>query len=133
LLRRVQHFDHAQLARRAELAQRLLAQLRGVFYTPGAEAPQHSHWAVPILSSDPAKLTAALQRQRFHATQARSLAAIAPPPDRHELTPRNSRRFIKEAVFLPIYSQMPERERDRLASLLLGLAALATLPSSGWQ
>ena len=124
MLRRLRHFDPAHLARRAKQALRLLAQLEGCFYTPGARASIHSHWAVPVLSKEPRQLIAKLLRHGFHAAQSRSLAAIGPPRGRP--APLESQRLIREAVFLPFYSEMPETERDSLASILLRLEALAS-------
>jgi len=125
LLRRLRRFDLEQIAGRAAHARRLLSRLEGQFYTPGVDASMHSHWAVPILSNDPGQLIAELLCHGFHATQSRSLTAIAPPPGRNDRAPLESQRLIREAVFLPIYSQMSEAERDRLASTLLQLRALA--------
>jgi perosamine synthetase len=124
--RRLVRFQPAELRRRAAQARRLIDQINRHFFVPGVAAADHTHWAVPILAANPPRLIAALARAGFHATQPRSLVAIAPPTDRLHLAPLAAQRFMAEAVFLPVYRQMPDREIDRLADVLIANAAFAS-------
>lgn len=116
--RRLSHFNSARLERRGERGHQLAKRLAPRFCLPGHAASEHSHWVVPILADDPPAMIAYLARAGFHATQGRSLCVVPPPPDAL-LQPSTAQRLLGAAVFLPIYPELPERELDRLAKVLL--------------
>jgi dTDP-4-amino-4,6-dideoxygalactose transaminase len=95
---------------RRERALFLLARLRGRA-RPGAAVARHTHWVVPVLSSDPDGLVARLRARGFDATRgATSLRAPGEAP--------NARRLLAEAVYLPVSPFTSRRTLDRLAAVL---------------
>lgn len=132
LARRLEHFDVGRLDDRAAQARRLIGRIAGRWFVPGAAAWEHTHWAVPVLAADPPRLIQRLARAGFQASQPRSLTAVAPPADRPQLTPRQAQRLIAEAVFLPVYRELPAREIERLAQVLLSCAEFASPPPACW-
>lgn len=116
---RMRAYQAERLARRVALAYRLADQLEADYELPGSAARDHSHWVFPVLTAEPAAMIHTLAAARFHATQGRSLAVVDPPADRPELEPSAARRLLREAVFLPLYPDLPTREVDRLAQVLL--------------
>lgn len=119
LARRMRTYPPDRIACRVALANRLSDQLEDAFDLPGSAIRDHSHWVFPILAAEPAAMIRALAAAGFHATQGRSLAAVDPPADRPELEPYAAHRLLRETVFLPLYPELPTREVDRLARVLL--------------
>lgn len=119
LARRLKNFDMNRLRRRGERGRDLAEGLKGSFEAPGNAAAEHSHWIFPVLVADPPRLIERLARAGFHATQGRSMCAVAAPADRPELRPRNAERLLRNGVFLPVYPELPEAEFDRLVGVVL--------------
>ncbi|RDZ27808.1 DegT/DnrJ/EryC1/StrS family aminotransferase [Lysobacter silvisoli] len=116
LLRRLRGYPRARAALRAQRGERLLAALP--LARPGRAATGASHWVLPVLSPDPARLIAGLYARGFDATcGASSLYAVpgAVPAGAGDL-----RRVMAAVVYLPA----PEREGDLQG---LALAVRATL------
>lgn len=99
-----------------------MARLEECFEVPGHAAAVHSHWIFPVLTADPERLIEQLALAGFHATQGRSMCAIAAPADRPELQPLNAERLLRDGVFLPVYPELPEAEFDRLVGVILEIA-----------
>jgi dTDP-4-amino-4,6-dideoxygalactose transaminase len=122
LARRLKRFDAERLRRRSERGRELAARLELHYTVPGCAAATHSHWIFPVLTSGPQRLIEQLARAGFHATQGRSMCAVAAPVGRPELAPINAQRLLREGVFLPVYPELPEAEFQRLTRLLLEFA-----------
>jgi dTDP-4-amino-4,6-dideoxygalactose transaminase len=127
LSRRASDYDQRRLKQRAALAERLLDQVEGVYELPGRAARDHSHWVLPVMSDHPPSLLRCLADSGFHATQGRSLSVVEPPPGREALEPHVARGLLAKAVFLPLYPELPSREIDRLARVLLAQADRAPI------
>ncbi len=115
LERRLRRFDHRRLDARARLGERVAGSLPSFVLHPGGSALDRTHWLFPVLTMDRAGMVASLRRAGFDAaTATSSIAAIAPPPDRPDLTPHAAQRMIDRAVFLPVYPELGERDVERL-------------------
>jgi dTDP-4-amino-4,6-dideoxygalactose transaminase len=122
LLRRLRRFDRRRLARRTALGQRLARLLADKVSCPNAAAAVHSHWVFPILVEDPVETIAALREAGFDATQGGSMAAVPPPAGRADLTPRCAVNFLAQAVYLPIYPEMPDDVLEKMAGVVASAA-----------
>ena len=122
LARRLKNLDMNRLRRRGERGRDLAGRLAGRFEVPGHAAAEHSHWIFPLLAADPPRLIERLARAGFHATQGRSMCAVAAPADRQELRPRSAERLLRNGVFLPVYPELPEAEYERLSAVLVEFA-----------
>jgi dTDP-4-amino-4,6-dideoxygalactose transaminase len=124
--RRLGNFDHARIARRTANGKLLTELLRGHLVCPGAETELHNYWLYPVLVSDAARAIAALAAAGFDATQARSMSAVDPPPDRPELTPRRLLEALAHMILVPCYPGIPESELRRMADVLIRTEAETT-------
>lgn len=115
--RRIIRYRNEDLDRRTARGQ-LLASLLPVERCPGGQSAPHSFWIFPLLVSDKSAAIAALQRAGFDATSRSSLLPVEPPEDRPELEPEESRRLLGSAIYLPLYSAIPESEIRRMATVL---------------
>ena len=122
LARRLRRFDADRLRRRSERGHDLAARLAGNFTVPGDAAAVHSHWIFPVLAANPERLIERLAHAGFHATQGRSMCAVAAPSDRPELRPLNAERLLRDGVFLPVYPELPNVALDGLVSVVLEFA-----------
>lgn len=122
LARRLRRFDRRRVAERAALGRLLAERLGGAYLCPGTAVEPHVHWLFPVLADEPRRVIAALADAGFDATQATTMTAIDPPPDRPELAPARGREAIEKMVFIPCYAGLPRSEAERLAAVLLRLA-----------
>ncbi|HEX5103125.1 MAG TPA: hypothetical protein VFV87_04910, partial [Pirellulaceae bacterium] len=138
--RRLEKFDAARLARRGQRGRELAGRLAPHYETPGSAAAEHSYWVMPVLADDPPATIARLARAGFHATQGRSLCVVPAPADSPQhLQPIRAKQLLRQAVFLPVYPEVPGDELDRLANVLTMQSALEVepkrplaTPASGW-
>jgi hypothetical protein len=63
-------------------------------------------------------LLAELRAAGFDATQGKSMTAIAPPPDRPELTAVVAANLLRRMVYAPLYPALSKAAIDRLADVL---------------
>jgi perosamine synthetase len=124
--RRLAAFDHQHLARRAALGERLAGALPDTLFHPGHGSAVRTHWVLPVVTSEPARLVSALRRQGFDAAPARATSAItvvpAPPglPD-----PAVARWLLEHVVFVPAYPELREGAVRKLVDALRAAGAEA--------
>lgn len=106
LERRLARFDLRRLESRAALGQGMVDRLAGAATVPGAAACDHTHWVLPVLSSQPNRLIERLHMAGFDATQGQSLCVVDPPPDCPELDPSDARATMTGIVFIPFYPEL---------------------------
>jgi perosamine synthetase len=121
--RRLRRYDARRLARRTSRGQLMASLLEGRVVCPGTALHEHVHWVFPILVDNPEEVIAALRKAGFDATQGQSMATVAPPADRPETAPRQAANVLAAMVYLPIYSEMPERAIRKMARVVLSTAA----------
>ena len=124
LLRRVTRFREDDLKLRADRGA-LLARELPAERCPGASANPHSYWIFPLQVDDPIKVIATLRRAGFDATSDNSLQPVEASVDRADVAPLTARGLLDSAIFLPLYSEMPEAEIQRMASVLLPIIDVA--------
>lgn len=117
LARRITRYRNDDLDRRAARGNLLVGLLpRGS--CPGGDATPHSYWVFPLQVPDQSAAIAALQKAGFDSTAGNSLKPVEPPADRPELEPGVARGLLASAIYLPLYSAIPESEIRRMASVL---------------
>ncbi len=119
MLRRLEQFRCGRLQRRIEVGQRLLAACGESVEILGHRGAQNSFWVVPVLASDPPALIETLRHAGFDATRGASMEIVAALPDREDTAPRIREAFDR-IVYLPLYPDMPDREIDRLGTIVRG-------------
>ncbi len=117
IARRITKYRNDDLDRRAARGH-LLASLLPLGSCPGGEATPHSFWIFPLEVPDQSATIAALQMAGFDSTAGNSLQPVEPREDRPELEPAVARRILAPAIYLPLYSAIPESEIRRMASVL---------------
>ncbi|HEV7691411.1 MAG TPA: DegT/DnrJ/EryC1/StrS family aminotransferase [Hyphomonadaceae bacterium] len=96
-------------------AARLRNALRTDVFTPGSKADAHAYWFYPILVENPLEVIKRLRSAGFDATRgATSMRAIGEAP--------NATRLIENVVYLPLSPRMPDRQIDRMAGVVNGIA-----------
>ena len=88
---------------------------------PGASTTPHSFWIFPFQVDEPLTVIAQLRNSGFDATSDNSLQPVAASVDRTGADPVTSRGLLERAIFLPLYSEMPESEVQRMSAVLLSL------------
>ncbi|MFO1011852.1 MAG: DegT/DnrJ/EryC1/StrS family aminotransferase [Planctomycetota bacterium] len=116
--RRVCGFDGERVVQRTRIARELVERLGDAAEIPGIDAPFHSFWVFTILVDDPAGVVKVLRAHGYDATTVATMSALAPPPGRDGLEPRDSRALLARTVYLPVYPELPARRVIELAELL---------------
>jgi len=117
--RRLATFDEARLARRAAAGEAAMALLPSGLLHPGDRMTRRTHWLFPVVAGDPDALVAAARADGFDAARAASNLHVVPaPPGRPELMPVAAVEMLSRLVYLPMYPEIPERERRRLLTVL---------------
>jgi dTDP-4-amino-4,6-dideoxygalactose transaminase len=78
-------------------------------YIAGHLNPTHTHWVIALVTENREQLAAALQPHGFDATILSGMT---------DLLPSDSPTWLQQTVFLPEIMNMPEREFQRLLSVL---------------
>ena len=119
LARRLNSFDSRRLRDRAAIGDEVRGRLPAGLAHPGADTLDPTHWVFPVLAPRPDVLVARLRAAGFDAARATTgITAVAPPPDRPELRPTEAERLMSSVVFLPVYPELPARERERMLEVL---------------
>ena len=118
LARRLARYAPARLAARARMAEQVMGRWAGTTHFPGSACRPHTHWLLPLWTSDPARTMATLAEAGFDATQGQSLTVIPPPGDRPEMDPVVSRQTMSGIVFLPCYPELSAEAVARLAQIV---------------
>lgn len=123
LERRVRTFDGSVIERRRRVAEAARAWLPAAAQVGGAAA-HHSHWVFPVTSSAPEQLTRHLWSRGFDATRGRtSLAVVAPPRHRPELTAPEAAGTLSRVVYLPVHAAARSDQLDRLVDAVRDFGA----------
>jgi perosamine synthetase len=120
--RRIARFDRTRIVRRARLGERLLSLLNGSFVSPGFASDEHTFWVFPVMADDSARLIAALREAGFDGSSAHSMCVVDPPVDRPSQHAVTAEGILPRIVYLPLYTQLPERELERMAAVLQSVA-----------
>jgi len=116
--RRLSRFAPERLAERAERGARLVARCGDRVRLLGHAASEHTWWVFPVLADRPGELIVAMRAAGFDATQGASMGIVEAPAGREDTAP-NIRELFGQIVYLPLYREMPPREVDRMADVLL--------------
>ncbi len=119
LERRLDLFDHDQLRRRTEKGRRLLQQMNGTVFCPGADSEVHSFWVFPIVVEEPQPLLEKLWAAGFDATQESSMRIVPPPPGREHHSADEAESMLRRITYLPFSPNMPTTSLDQMADLVL--------------
>ncbi|MDA0745929.1 MAG: DegT/DnrJ/EryC1/StrS family aminotransferase [bacterium] len=102
LYRKLCNFDASSLKQRAAVGWAARASL--CVPCPGASARAHTCWLFSILSQSPEALARHLWARGYDATRGASvLYAVAPPPGRPDLAPREAIDMMDRILYLPVY------------------------------
>ena len=116
LARRLRNCTPTQLAPRIAAANNLPQQLP-VSYRLGTEAGPHTHWVLPIQSTEPDALVVLLWRLGFDATRgASSMISVPAPAGRAAAV--EAQRMIGRIVYLPFDTCRLGEELGRLANAI---------------
>lgn len=119
LARRLRNADPVQIAWRVALAQRMMTALPAMRW-PGASAPTHAHWIVPVESQNPDGLVRLLWANGFDATRhASSLIAVRPASGHPVPMPGKVIDMLEHMLYLPMYPGMTEQETAHLARIIV--------------
>lgn len=111
-------FDAARLDRRRASGERMRARLSGVELL-GDAMPARTHWLFAVLVDRPDALVVTLRREGFDGARGTStIAAIPAAPERPEARAETCEAWPARMVFLPVYPEIPEADRDRMANLV---------------
>src|SRR5256714_8784235 len=122
LARRLRTFDTAGLTERIHVGREFAKSLPREISYPGNRAAFHSFWVFPILVEAQKRFMAELHRRGFDGTTSGSaLSVIDPPAGREALEPSKTREIHRKLLYLPVYTKVPPRERQRLTKAIAEL------------
>jgi dTDP-4-amino-4,6-dideoxygalactose transaminase len=122
LHRRLRNHDPCRAERHAAKGRALASALRESVTCPGATVVPHTYWVFPVLVEEPKRLIERLARAGYDTTQGQSLCVVHAPKDRPGQSPVVAEGILAKAVFLPFYPELPHRESQRMAEVVLGSA-----------
>ncbi len=131
IYRRIAKFDRQRIVRRTRLGARQLDLLDGSFPCPGAGDEACSYWVFAVLAHEPAELIAALRAAGFDGSSAHSMCVVEPPDDRRSERAEMAETMLPRIVYLPHYTQLPDRELQRMASVLKVVAGSSAADRRG--
>jgi dTDP-4-amino-4,6-dideoxygalactose transaminase len=119
LQRRLERFDDGRLQRRIRAGEDVAKRLPAWLFHPGGAALDATHWVFPVLTEDPQGLIAVLRANGFDAARATSgIGAVPAPLDRQDQRPSEAERLLATVLFLPVYPELPDSDRDRMLAAL---------------
>ncbi|MDP3275039.1 MAG: DegT/DnrJ/EryC1/StrS family aminotransferase [Deltaproteobacteria bacterium] len=123
LRRRIASFDPHRLQRRAEAGERLLRALAHDVEVLGGAQRARTHWLFAVLLAKPDAPIAILRRAGFDAARgATSIAAVPAPDERPQLVPAQALAAMERVLFVPVYPEISQADRDRLAASLVAVS-----------
>ncbi len=105
-------FDKANTDRRRQLGERFLRQMQPDCHVLGSAMTRQTYWVLPLLVDEPQALVQELWDAGFDASNSCSLHAIT------QDEASTAACLLRHIVFLPLHICMPEREIDRMASIV---------------
>ncbi len=118
LARRLERCDGARIAERARLGDELARAIGDVVLVPGMRAPLRTHWVFTVVAERADEFVALLRAEGFDGTRVATLTALPVPPSRPDADPRESRSLVQSLVYLPLYPELGEATRARLARIV---------------
>jgi len=119
LLERLIAGCEARVTRRREAGERMMARLGPGVRVMGSAMPARTHWLFAVRVRAPDALVRALRGEGFDAARGTStITAVPPAAERPGQEARQCASWLGEVVFLPVYPEIPEAERDRLAEII---------------
>jgi len=124
-----------RIARRAALGRLLASRLsaratvsdwaHNPLRCPGCLAENHVFWLFPVQVDQPQRVLEQLQQHGFDATQGNALRAVTRANPEHVTV---AAVMLDDAIYLPIYADLPETDVQRMADCLL--AATQVVPET---
>lgn len=121
-----------RIARRAALGRLLASRLsaratvsdwaHNSLRCPGCLAENHVFWLFPVQVDQPQRVLEQLQQHGFDATQGNALRAVTRANPEHVTV---AAVMLDDAIYLPIYADLPETEVQRMADCLLAATQVA--------
>jgi hypothetical protein len=96
----------------------------------GSQNANHTYWVLPVRVGNPLEVLAELRRSGFDAT-ARSSLSVVPFCDRTPGRENECAPWLAETIFLPNGCAMPEREWQRMTTVVRNVAQLVPSRRSG--
>lgn len=125
LNRRLRNYRPHHLASRIAAAREAAGCLPS-FQFAGSRNANHTHWVLPLLSTQPDRLVRHLWENGIDATRGATSLFAVPPTDSSQTAPAAARHLIDSAVYLPI-DEVSKPEIQRMANVIMNFEA--TVPS----
>lgn len=129
LRRRLASDPSERIAARRKFGELVLREADGVEVLGGL-APNHTHWMIPLIVSDPARARAVCLEHGFDATTGGSTMGPVPaPPERPGAIPMRARAAFEGMLYFPVHADV---EPERLSRVFAALrAAVGETPALG--
>jgi dTDP-4-amino-4,6-dideoxygalactose transaminase len=123
LARRIERYDPTRAQRRAAAGERMLDRMKPSVSALGDQMHERTHWLFAPMLDRPDDAIALLRAEGFDAARGTtSITALDAPHDRPELAPKQAIQAMKRVLFVPIYPEISQSDRDRLAAALSRIA-----------
>jgi perosamine synthetase len=118
MLRRFKTYDFSRINKRIERGNFLVNNLPESILFPGIHSMHQTFWAFPILTAKPQELILAFRTVGFDATHKSSLKIIESTGKNLVSTVHTAQRILSQAIFLPLYPEMPLEEFKRIVECI---------------
>jgi dTDP-4-amino-4,6-dideoxygalactose transaminase len=109
-----------RVAARARAGEQMRAMLTDRVRVLGHAMAERTHWLFAVLVTDPDAYIRPLRRAGFDAARGTtSIAAVPAPDERPDLEPVAAQAAMEQVLFLPVYPEITDAERARLAELIV--------------
>jgi dTDP-4-amino-4,6-dideoxygalactose transaminase len=123
LAHRLRTFKEESVRQRVAAAETVIQNMPGI-RRPAQDAPFHSHWIFPVLSSDPEGLMEHLRRKGYDTTAKHaSFVVFDPPGGYEEFYPEEAKRAMEQVLYLPAYGGLSQRELEDLGKAVVEFEA----------
>jgi len=120
--RRIRTYDDSRLKNRASVGREMLEAIPSVIAFGGLAA-NHTFWLFPIVCEDAEKWRRRLSAAGYDAARSStSMKSVDPPAEHPDAIPTVALATMNRVLYLPVYPEMNERSRTRLAQVVNELA-----------
>lgn len=121
---RLAAFQNDRVIRRAHAGELALQGFGPDVSVVGHKQSSRTHWLFAVSVNNPESLVLPLRKKGFDCARGTtSIAALPPPIDRPSMRASKAESLMKTILFLPMYPEIPLRDRAQLTGLLNSLVS----------
>ena len=118
LKRRLSNFSTRSQEESTKRGDQLRNRLKDTFPVPGNGSTTRGYWVLPICTDFPDATVNLLRDAGLDGSTRGSLVVVQPPAHQIDVAPLKAQHLLEHIVFLPFYSELPDRTLARMVDVL---------------